>query len=129
MKLNELTKAEEQMMHRFWEMGRTTVKAIVEQMPEPKPAVNTVSTVVRSLADKKYLGFEQVGRGYEYFPIVEKTIYRKQFMSRMMSAYFQDSFKDLVSFFAKENKIKPDELDELIQEVKRDLKNEEKQSE
>nr|WP_321453425.1 BlaI/MecI/CopY family transcriptional regulator [uncultured Carboxylicivirga sp.] len=128
MKLKELTKAEEQMMHRIWQMGRTTVKAIVEQMPEPKPAVNTVSTIVRALADKKYLSFEQVGRGYEYFPIVDKIEYRKQFMTRMMSTYFQDSFKDLVSFFAKENKIKPHELDELIQEVKRDLKNEEEES-
>ncbi|MCU4162652.1 BlaI/MecI/CopY family transcriptional regulator [Carboxylicivirga caseinilyticus] len=127
MKLKELTKAEEQMMHRIWQLGRTTVKAIVEKMPDPKPAVNTVSTIVRSLADKEYLGFEQVGRGYEYFPIVEKAEYRKQFMSRMMSTYFQDSFKDLVSFFAKENKIKPEELDELIQEVKRDLKKEENQ--
>nr|WP_321405608.1 BlaI/MecI/CopY family transcriptional regulator [uncultured Carboxylicivirga sp.] len=127
MKLKELTKAEEQMMHRIWQLGRTTVKAIVENMPDPKPAVNTVSTIVRALADKQYLGFEQVGRGYEYFPIVEKADYRKQFMSRMMSTYFQDSFKDLVSFFAKENRIKPEELDELIQEVKRDLKKEENQ--
>ncbi|WP_430812382.1 MULTISPECIES: BlaI/MecI/CopY family transcriptional regulator [unclassified Carboxylicivirga] len=118
--MKELTKAEEQVMQKLWELGTTNVKSIVALMPEPKPAYNTVSTIVRILENKGFVDHEKKGKGYVYFPIVSQESYKKAFMKRFMANYFQDSFKNLVSFFAKEDKMAIDELEELLKEVKKD---------
>ncbi|WP_068472967.1 BlaI/MecI/CopY family transcriptional regulator [Saccharicrinis aurantiacus] len=123
--MKELTKAEEQVMQQLWNLGETNVKSIIEQMSEPKPAYNTVSTIVRILENKGFVDHKKVGKGYVYFAIVTKEAYKKKFMKRFMSHYFQDSLKDFVSFFAKEDKMDISELEELMNEVKNDLKNKE----
>ena len=120
--MKELTKAEEQIMHQLWALGETNVKSIIEQLEEPKPAYNTVSTIVRILETKGFVDHKKVGKGYLYFAIVTKEAYKKKFMKRFMSSYFQGSLKDLVSFFAKEDKMDLQELEELMNEVKNDLK-------
>jgi len=120
--MKELTKAEEQVMQQMWELGKTTVKSIIDEMPEPKPAFNTVSTIVRILENKGFVDHEKQGRGYVYFAIVSKEAYRKKFMKRFVSNYFQGSLKELVSFFAKEDKMDLNEFEELMNEVKEDLK-------
>lgn len=122
--MKELTKAEEQIMQQMWELGKATVKSIIEKIPEPKPAFNTVSTIVRILENKGFVGHEKQGRGYVYFAIVSKEAYRKTFMKRFVSNYFQGSLKELVSFFAKEDKMDIDEIEELMSEIKKDLKDE-----
>jgi predicted transcriptional regulator len=120
--MKELTKAEEQVMHKLWEMGKTTVKSIVEMMPDPKPAVNTISTIVRILENKGFVDHEKAGKGYVYFAVVSKETYQKAFMKRFMTNYFQNSFKNMVSFFAKEDKMNVEDIEELLNEVKKDLK-------
>ncbi|MCW3807298.1 BlaI/MecI/CopY family transcriptional regulator [Plebeiibacterium marinum] len=122
--MKELTKAEEQVMQIMWQLGKTTVKSIVEKMQEPKPAFNTISTIVRILETKGFVDHEKAGRGYVYFAVVSKESYRKKFMKRFVSNYFQGSLKELVSFFAKEDNMDIKELEDLMNDVKDELKNE-----
>ncbi len=124
--MKELTKAEEQVMQQMWELGKTTVKSIIDKLPEPKPAFNTISTIVRILETKGFVDHEKEGRGYVYFAVVSKEAYRKKFMKRFMSNYFQGSLKELVSFFAKEDNMDINELDDLLKDIKDELKKEKK---
>ena len=122
--MKELTKAEEQVMQQLWVLGETNVKSIIEKLPEPKPAYNTISTIIRILETKGFVDHKKVGKGYVYFPIVSKEIYKKAFMKRFMTHYFQGSFKELVSFFAKEDKMDIGDFEELMNDVKSELSNE-----
>ena len=124
--MKELTKAEEQIMQQLWDLGETNVKGIIEKLPDPKPAYNTVSTIVRILESKGFANHRKEGKGHIYFPLVAKEVYKRKFMQRVMSHYFQGSFKELVSFFAKEDKMNINDIEELMNEVKSDLKNENK---
>jgi predicted transcriptional regulator len=119
--MKELTKAEEQIMQELWKLGNTTVKCIIDELPEPKPAYNTVSTIVRILENKGFVDHEKLGKGYIYFPLVSKETYKRTFMKRFMSHYFEGSFKELVSFFAREDKMDIRQLEQLMNEVKNDL--------
>ena len=121
--MKELTKAEEQIMQFLWDMDKAFVKDIVEQMPEPKPAYNTVSTIVRILEKKGFVGYNAYGKTHEYFPLISKKDYTRTFMKNFMRNYFSGSFQEMVSFFAKEDKMSVSDLDELIEDVKRDLEN------
>lgn len=120
--MKELTKAEEQIMHVLWKQGKTTVKEILDELPEPKPAINTVSTIVRILEKKAFVNHEPFGRGYKYFPIIEKKAYTKRFLKTVVGSYFGNSFKDMVSFFAKENRMDLKDFEEMMNEIKEDLK-------
>lgn len=122
--MKELTKAEEQVMQQLWELGETNVKCILEKLSEPKPAYNTISTIVRILETKGFVDHKKVGKGYLYFPIVSKEVYKKAFMKRFITHYFQGSFKELVSFFAKEDKMDMNDLEDLMNDVKNELNNE-----
>lgn len=123
--MKELTRAEEQVMQVLWKKGKTTVKAIVADMPETKPAYNTISTIVRILETKGFVDHEPLGKGYAYFPIVDKAVYTKRFLKNFMKNYFSGSFRELVSFFAKENDMDLKDIELLMQEVKNDLEDEE----
>ncbi len=122
--MKELTKAEEQVMQELWKLGKTTVKAIIDEMPEPKPAFNTVSTIVRILETKGFVAHEKEGRGYNYFALISKEEYKKKFMKRFMSKYFQGSLKEFVSFFAKEDNMDMNDLEELMEDIKKDINRE-----
>ena len=119
--MKELTKAEEQIMHVIWQYDKITVKAIIEELPNPKPAVNTVSTVVRILEKKGFVNHAPLGRGYTYFAIVEKANYTKSFMKTVVDNYFGNSFKEMVSFFARENKMGINEFEEMMNEVRDEM--------
>ena len=103
-KMKELTKAEEQVMQQLWDLGETNVKGIIEKLPEPKPAYNTISTIVRILENKGFVDHKKAGKGYVYFPVVLKEEYKKKFMKRVISNYFQGSLKEMVSFLPKKTK-------------------------
>ncbi len=122
--MKELTKAEEQIMQLLWEQGKAFVKDIVEKMPDPKPAYNTVSTIIRILEKKGFVGYTAYGKTHEYFPLISRKDYTKSFMRNFMRNYFSGSFQEMVSFFAKEDKMSLADLDELVADVKRDLQNE-----
>ncbi len=122
--MKELTKAEEEIMQHLWDMKKAFVRDIIARMPAPKPAYTTVSTIIRILEKKGVVGHKAIGKTHEYFPLVSKKEYTRNFMKNFMSNYFGNSFKEMVSFFAKEDNLSVSELDELMKEVKKDLEEE-----
>jgi BlaI family transcriptional regulator, penicillinase repressor len=109
----ELTRAEEQIMQILWELEKGFVKDLIEKMPEPKPAYNTVSTIIRILEKKGFVGHKSYGNTHQYHPIVSKAAYRKAFMKNVMKNYFGNSAQQLVSFFASGKNVSLKELEEI----------------
>ena len=115
--LKELTKAEDQVMQILWDLKSGFVKDIIEQMPEPKPAYNTISTIVRILETKGFVDHKAYGKTHEYFPLISKEKYTKFYLNNLLKGYFDGSFQNLVSFFAKENKLDSKAIEKLLEEI------------
>ncbi|MEE9408970.1 MAG: BlaI/MecI/CopY family transcriptional regulator [Polaribacter sp.] len=113
----QLTKAEEQIMQVLWTLDEASVKEVIEKLPEPKPAYNTVSTIIRILESKGFVGHKPLGRGFIYHIILDKETYSNQSLHKLMNGYFDGSFKSMVSFFVKENKMDVKELESILKEV------------
>jgi predicted transcriptional regulator len=111
--MKELTKAEEQIMQIIWDIKQGFVKDILDKIEEPKPAYNTVSTIVRILEKKKFVGYKAYGKTHEYFPLVAKEDYRNELMGNVVKNYFSNSFQQLVSFFATDKQLSLKELEEV----------------
>ena len=118
----QLTKAEEQIMQVLWSLSEASVKEVIAELPTPKPAYNTVSTIIRILETKEFVVHKTKGRGYVYFPIIEKSNYSNQSLHKLMNGYFGGSFKSMVSFFMKENKMDIQELESILKEVEKNSK-------
>ncbi len=116
--MKQLTKAEEEVMHVLWQLEKCNVASIIEVLPEPKPAYNTVSTIVRILESKGFVDHQQEGKGYLYFPILKKSDYSNQSINKLVDGYFQGSFKSMVSFFMKKNDMSLSELESVMNEIK-----------
>src|SRR5664279_1731687 len=112
-KFKELTKAEEQLMQILWEKEKAFVNDLLEDLPEPKPAYNTVSTVMRVLERKGFVSHKAYGNTHEYFPLVTKKAYTKLTFKTLLNGYFSNSFEQMVSFFAKEEKLTLSEMEEI----------------
>jgi len=117
-----LTKAEEQIMQIMWDMGKGIVKDIRLRFSDPKPARNTVSTVVRVLEKKGFVGHTAYGNTHLYYPLVSKEEYSKNQLFRLLDHYFNNSFPALASFFAREKDLSIRELEEILEDTKRELK-------
>ncbi|TWO34744.1 BlaI/MecI/CopY family transcriptional regulator [Seonamhaeicola sediminis] len=115
--MKQLTKAEEDIMQILWQLKKANVKSVIEQIPEPKPAYNTVSTIVRILESKGFVGYEKQGKGHVYFPVVEKQDYSNQTINKLVDNYFQGSFKSMVSFFVKKNDMSIKDLESVLKEI------------
>ncbi|HLV61751.1 MAG TPA: BlaI/MecI/CopY family transcriptional regulator [Galbibacter sp.] len=115
--IKQLTKAEEEVMQILWDLNKANVAAVIEQLPEPKPAYNTVSTIIRILENKGFVDHIQKGKGYIYFPIVNKSEYSNQSLNKILHGYFQGSFKSMVSFFVKKNDISLNEMEAILNEL------------
>jgi BlaI family transcriptional regulator, penicillinase repressor len=124
--MKELTKAEDQIMQILWKLNEGFVNDIVEKMPEPKPAYNTVSTIVRILEKKGFVDHKAYGKTHQYYPLISKQEYTRSYMKNFMDSYFGNSFKEMVSFFAKEDNMSVGEIEKLMNEVKKEIENEEK---
>lgn len=111
--IKELTKAEEEVMQYLWKLEKAFVKDLLALMPEPKPAYNTVSTIIRILEKKGFVGYTIFGNTHQYFPKISKDEYSAAFMKSFLKNYFGNSYQRLVSFFAKEDNISIAELEEL----------------
>ncbi len=111
--MKELTKAEEQVMNILWQIKTGFVKDILAHFEEPKPAYTTVSTIVRILEEKGFVGHKAYGKAHEYFPLVDKTTYTRSMMKGILSKYFGNSLKQMVSFFTHEKGLTASELEEL----------------
>jgi BlaI family penicillinase repressor len=110
----ELTRAEEQVMQILWRLGPSAVKDVLAELPTPQPALTTVSTIVRILEQKGFVGYEPVGRGYRYHPLVAQDDYRRFSLRKLLRGYFGGSFTQLVSFFAQDENLDAAQLDDLL---------------
>lgn len=119
--MRELTRAEEQVMQILWGIEKGFVKDVLEKMAEPKPAYNTVSTIIRILERKGFVKHEAFGKSHKYYPVVSKDEYRSFSIKNLLSGYFGGSFTRLASFFAKEENLDAKELEKLMNEVKQDV--------
>lgn len=120
--MKQLTKAEEEVMQVLWQLEKCHVAAIIEELPEPKPAYNTVSTIVRILESKGFVDHQKEGKGHVYYPLVKKSDYSHQSINKLVDGYFQGSFKSMVSFFMKKNDLGLSELESILKEIKKDKK-------
>ena len=112
-KFKELTKAEEQIMQILWDKKKAFVNDLLEVFSEPKPAYNTVSTFIRILEKKGFVSHKAYGNTFQYFPLVSKKAYTKLTFQTLLNGYFSNSFQQMVSFFAKEEKLSISEMEEI----------------
>lgn len=112
--MERLTNKEEEIMQVLWKLKRAFVKEVVQELPKPKPHYNTVSTVIRKMEEKGFVKHEAYGNTHQYYPSILKEEYRKKYFSTAINNYFENSYKNVVSFFANEEKISVDELKEII---------------
>ena len=122
----QLTKAEEQIMQILWEKGEGIVSDIRNTFDDPKPARNTVSTVVRILEKKGYVGHKVYGNVHLYYPLISKSDYSKSQLFRLMEKYFNNSFPAMASFFAREKDLTLKELEELLGDIRKELSKDKK---
>ena len=113
-KQKNLTAKEDEIMRIFWSHGALLVKEIVDLLPEPKPHVNTVSTVVRLLEQKGAVGHEKEGGSYRYHALLPKESYRRSTLGEMLRNYFDNSCKSMVSTLVEDERMSVDDLKELI---------------
>jgi len=125
--MKELTKAEEQIMHILWELEKGFVKDIIVLLPTPKPAYNTVSTIIRILEKKGFVAHIAYGKTHEYYPLISKENYTKQFMKGFVKNYFSNSYQEMVSFFAEDKKLTINELEELQMKITEEIKKQKRQ--
>ena len=117
MELRELTRAEEELMQILWSKEKAFVKDVIELFPDPKPAYNTVSTIIRILETKGFVDHTAYGKTHEYFPIVSKEDYRTFITGKLMGGYFKNSVEEIVSFFVSQNQIDLKEADEILKMI------------
>ena len=117
----ELTRAEQEIMQILWDMKKAFVKNIVERFPNPRPAYNTVSTIVRILERKGFVSHRAFGKTHEYYPLVLKDEYRKFYVNTMMNNYFGGSFKQLASFLIRNDNLDVRELEEILTLMRKEM--------
>ncbi|WP_040280384.1 BlaI/MecI/CopY family transcriptional regulator [Psychroserpens damuponensis] len=115
--MKQLTKAEEEIMQVLWQLEKANVKDIINQLPNPKPAYNTVSTIVRILENKGFVDYEKQGKGHIYFPLLKKQEYSNQSINNLVDNYFQGSFKSMVSFFVKKNDVDLKDMEAILKDI------------
>ena len=115
--MKHLTNREEEIMEIFWGKGSMFVKDVIELLADSKPHYNTISTIVRGLEEKGFLGHEQFGNTYRYFAVISREEFSKNSIKNLVSKYFNTSYASVVSMFVEENKISTGEIQELIRQV------------
>ncbi|MCD8742442.1 BlaI/MecI/CopY family transcriptional regulator [Mucilaginibacter roseus] len=119
MEIKELTRAEEQIMQVLWQLKKGYVKDVIELLPEPKPAYNTVSTIIRILETKGFVGHTAFGKSHEYHPVISKEQYQDFASDKLLSGYFNNSVNSMLSFFVKKEKINLKEADEIMKLIEK----------
>ncbi|WP_132222537.1 BlaI/MecI/CopY family transcriptional regulator [Albibacterium bauzanense] len=114
MEIKELTRAEEEIMQKLWVLEKAFVKDIIKELPEPKPAYNTVSTIIRILETKGFVAHESFGKSHRYYPLVLKDAYKNFASGKLISSYFDNSAQNMLSFFLKKEKLNVKEMDEIL---------------
>lgn len=117
--MERLTRQEEEVMLWIWQIGPCFIKDVLAKFEEPKPPYTTVASIVKNLERKQYVKSKQYGNIYEYHILIPRTEYKKTFMGNVVDNYFENSYKEMVSFFAKEQKISTDDLKEIIDMIEK----------
>ncbi|MFD2603373.1 BlaI/MecI/CopY family transcriptional regulator [Flavobacterium suzhouense] len=117
--MQKLTNKEEEIMHILWKLEKAFVKDVLMEIEDDKPHYNTLSTIIRNLEEKGYVSHNAYGNTHQYFPLVTKEEYRRGFMSNAIENYFNNSYKSMISFFAKEEKISAKELREILDMIEK----------
>ena len=112
--MQKLTNKEEEIMHILWTLEKAFVKDVLAEIKDEKPHYNTLSTIIRNLEEKGYVAYNAYGKTHQYYPVVSKEAYRQRFMNSAIESYFNNSYKNVVSFFANEEKISVEDLKEII---------------
>ena len=111
--MEDLTKNEEEIMRILWKIERGVVRDVLDLLPEPKPPYTTLSSVIRNLETKGYVGHKAYGKTHEYFPLVSKMDYRKKAFGDFFKHYFEGSAKKVVSFMVEEENLQPEQVEEI----------------
>ena len=117
--MKALTKAEEQVMQVLWKLEQAFLRDIVDAMPTPRPHQNTVATLLKILVEKEFVGVNVIGRQHQYYPLLSKEDYSKRSMRQLVKGNFEGSFSNVVTFLVKENNISAEELESLLQQIKK----------
>lgn len=117
-----LTQQEEQAMNVIWKIGEANVKEILQHLHEPKPPYTTLASTIKNLEKKGYVKSRQLGNMYIYTPLIEEKSYQDQALTSLVKQHFDNSYKNLVAFFAKEKKISHSDLEEIINMIERKKK-------
>ena len=117
MEIKDLTKAEEQLMQVLWQLDKAFVKDVIDELPLPKPAYNTVSTIIRILETKGFIGHEAFGKAHQYYPLISKEEYKRHATEKLLGNYFENSVESMFSFFVKEEKLDLGDVDEILKMI------------
>jgi predicted transcriptional regulator len=117
MEIKDLTKAEEQIMQIVWQLEKCFVKEVMDHLPEPTPAYNTASTIIRILEVKGFIGHEAVGKSHQYYPLISKEDYKRHATEKLLGNYFENSVESMFSFFVKEEKLDLSDVDEILKMI------------
>ena len=117
MEIKDLTRAEEQIMQILWQLEKGYVRDVIDEIPEPKPAYNTVSTIIRILEVKGFIGHEAFGKAHRYFPTVSREEYKRHATEKLLGNYFENSVESMFSFFVKEQKMDLSDVDEILKMI------------
>ena len=120
--MKTLTKAEEQIMQAVWKIKEGFIRDIMDALPSPKPHQNTVATILKILVEKEFIGIKVFGRQHQYHALVSKDAYSKSSIRNLVKGYFGGSFSEAVSFMVKENNLSVDDLEQLLQQLKKSKK-------
>ncbi|NLR78905.1 BlaI/MecI/CopY family transcriptional regulator [Chitinophaga eiseniae] len=120
--MKKLSRKEEELMQVIWDLEKAFVKDAIEHLPDPKPHYNTIATLMKRLEEKGYLAHTEYGGSYEYYPIVGKENYKQTFMKKVLNTFFDNSYLNMLAYFAKEEKISPEEMKELVKMIEKDKK-------
>lgn len=112
--MDKLTNKEEEIMQILWQLKKAFVKEVVVALPKPRPHYNTISTVIRKMEEKGFIKHNAFGNTHQYYPVISMEMYRKTYIQKTITNYFENSYKNVVSYFAKEEKITVAELKEII---------------
>ena len=120
--MERLTPQEENVMLQVWQLNECAIKDVVDRMEEPRQPYTTVASIFKNLENKGYLVKRKFGNVKVFKPLITESAYKRHFLSGVVESYFDNSYKELVSFFAKEQKITTEELSEIIRLIEKNQK-------
>jgi len=117
----KLTPAEEELMQYLWKLEKAFMRDLLEEYPEPKPAPTTVATLIKRMTEKGFVGYEQMGRARQYYPLVKKSDYFSKHVNGLIKKFFNNSAAQFASFFTSETELSEEELKELKAIVEKEI--------